>query len=193
MWIKHPRNIFIARENLTSSLSLIALISDPVNKPEVKVLDENHCIAIWHNVLIQVWRGSTTLKAVAKLSMISRDFMQRHPDPICSISVVERTSPPPDPEVRGKLAAFYKEHAPKMHVAVVVAEGGGFRNAIVRGVGLTLSAIAPRSLPFQFTGSVADGVKSIAPHLSRSARGAAGLESAISDVRNRMPVFVTET
>lgn len=161
--------------------------------PEIKALDDNHCIATWHNVLIQVWRGNTTAKAVTKLSMVSRDFMQRCPNRICSISVVERTSPPPDAEIRGKLAAFYKEHAPKMHIAVVVAEGGGFRNAIVRGVGLTLSTIAPRSLPFQFVGSVPEGAKSIAPHLPRPARGTSGVEKAVSDVRSRLPVPVAES
>lgn len=158
-----------------------------MTKPEIKVLDEHHCLATWHNVLIQIWRKETTAKSVAKLSMVTREFMLKHKTTICSISVVERSSPPPEPDIRNKLAAFYKEHAPKMHVAVVVSEGGGFRNAIVRGVGLTLTTLAPQALPFQFAANVSEGAKIIAPHLPPEARGGAGLEKAISDLKSEIP------
>jgi hypothetical protein len=161
-----------------------------VEHPEILTVDGEHCIATWHNVLIQIWRKETTSSAISNLDRLTRMFIARSRLPVCSIAVVEKTSPPPSDAVRSALAAFYKELAPQMSVAVVIAEGGGFRGAIVRGVGLTLSTFAPRALPFQFATTVNEGAKFVAPHLPAAARGAIGLEGTIDNLRTKIPADV---
>lgn len=155
-----------------------------VNK-QVRAFDSDHCIATWQGVLIQVWRGATTPAAVRELKEIARAYIAEEGRPICSIAVIERTSPPPPDALRNQLAEFYR--SVDMNVAVVVAEGGGFRGAIVRGVGLTLSTLAPRSLPFKFVTTVEEATALIAPHLPPGAGGADGLRRIVDEIRGELP------
>ena len=151
---------------------------------EIKALDRDHCIALWDRVLIQVWHFSTTTRAVTALDTVTREFIARCDAPISSIAIVERTSPPPADDVRKLLAKFYREHAPRMKEQIVVADGGGFRSAMVRAVGVTLSALAPNALPFRFVGAVAEATKLVAPHLSSAAGGDAALRRVVDGVRD---------
>lgn len=165
-------------------LDLTSASVKSVNK-QIRALDDDHCIATWQGVLIQVWRGATTSAAVRELGQIARAFTAEEGKPICSIAVIERSSPPPADTLRNQLADFYR--AANMNVAVVVAEGGGFRGAIVRGVGLTLSTLAPKSLPFKFATTVEEATALIAPHLPPGAGGANGLRRIIDEVRGELP------
>lgn len=149
----------------------------------VRTLDKDHCVATWDRVLIQVWRYEATAKAIADLARVARSFIAEARVSVSSIAVVERTSPPPSDVVRTDLSNFYREFAPKMNTAIVVAEGSGFRAAIVRGVGITLSTLAPGKLPFKFVGSVIQATGLIAPYLSAQAGGADNLQRAIDGVR----------
>jgi hypothetical protein len=45
--------------------------------------------------------------------------------------MVESTSPPPNDKVRGPMSAVYRDAAPFMKEQIVVAEGSGFRPALV--------------------------------------------------------------
>jgi hypothetical protein len=123
-------------------------------------------VALWDRVLIQVWHYKTTPSAIAELTRVARKFTIETPAPISSVAIIERTSPPPHDEDRKLLAAFYREFAPTMARQIVVADGGGFRGALVRAVGVTLSTLAPRALPFKFVGHVSDASALLAPHLS---------------------------
>ena len=147
--------------------------------------DADHCVVTWDRVLIQVWRFATTREAIADLDAVTRAFLteQRTGRKICSVAIVEHTSPPPGEYVRGDLSRFYREHTPSMHEAIIVPEGGGFRAAMVRGVGVALSTLAPRSLPFKFVDSIRSAANLIGPHLAPEAGGAMGLASVIEEAR----------
>lgn len=149
----------------------------------VKVIDRDHCIALWDRVLVQVWQLATTQIAVAQLEVIARAFIAQSSGPISSIAIVERTSPPPEDSVRDLLSKFYRDLAPQMKEQIVVADGGGFRGAIVRAVGLTLSTLAPRTLPFRFVGSVTEATALVAPHLSRTSGGEVALRRVVDGIR----------
>jgi hypothetical protein len=148
------------------------------------VLDKDHCVALWDSVLIQVWHFATMAAAVTELETIARSFIARRGGRICSIAVIERTSPPPKDDVRALLAKFYRELAPQMSERIVIADGGGFRGALVRAVGLTLSTFAPRALPFRFVASVNEATALVAPHLSLRADGASELQRVLREVRD---------
>lgn len=149
-----------------------------------QVRDKDHAVALWDNVLIQVWHFATTASAVSELDRVARAFIAQRGGPICSIAVVEKTSPPPKDEVRAQLARFYRELAPQMHEQIVVADGGGFRGALVRAVGVTLSTFAPRALPFRFVGSVAEATALVRPHLSAQSGGEAALRRVLGEIRD---------
>jgi len=126
---------------------------------------------------------ATTASAVSNLEKIARAYIAEQKGKISSVAVVERTSPPPGDEVRALLSRFYRELAPQMNQQIVVAEGGGFRGAIVRAVGVTLSTLSPGTLPFRFVGSVNEASVLIGPHLSPVAGGEPALRRVIEGVR----------
>ncbi len=147
-------------------------------------VDENHALATWDRVLIQLWRGPVTQFAASNLRVQTRKFQDQSQVPICSLAIVEPTSPAPADELRRDLSSFYRENAQKMVKQVVVAEGGGFRAALVRGVGIALSTLAPQMLPFKFVSSVGEAATVLEPHLSSRAGRAKGLLNAIDVMRH---------
>jgi hypothetical protein len=154
--------------------------------PVIKIIEPNYCIATWDRVLLQIWRLEVTADAVENLRRIGRAFVLESKQPVSSLSIVESTSPAPSDKLRSALSGFYRDLAAQMKEQIVVAEGSGFRSALVRSVGLALSAIAPKSLPFKFVGGVEEAALLIRPHLTPAAGGAAGLQQAIKDVRAKM-------
>lgn len=149
----------------------------------IRKLDRDYCIATWDCALIQIWRREVTAEAVAQLAEITRRFSEELARPICSVAVIERTSPAPPEAVRSSLSRFYRDSASDFAAAVVVAEGGGFRSALVRGVGVALSMLAPKTIPFEFAANVRAAAVIIAPYLSPVAGGASGLERSVEEVR----------
>jgi len=147
--------------------------------------DTDHCVVSWDRVLIHVWCHATTRDAIANLERYARAFIAEQPpgQKICSLGIVERTSPPPGDQVRSDLSRFFRELMPQLNAAIIVPEGGGFRAAMVRGVGVALSTLAPRSLPFTFADSIPSAAQRIAPFLSPRAGGAATLETVIEQAR----------
>jgi hypothetical protein len=140
-------------------------------------------VATWDRVLFQIWRWEVPPASVAELDRIARAFMADRSRPISSLAVIEATATPPSPAARQALSKFYQELASAMTLAVVVPEGSGFRAAFVRGVGLTLSALSPRMLPFKFVGSVDQAALLLAPHLSFAAGGAKALVERVDELR----------
>jgi hypothetical protein len=149
----------------------------------VRVIDKDHCVAVWDRVLIQIWHFATTGSAVVELDAVARAYIAQLKSPISSIAIVERSSPPPGDEVRSLLSKFYRDLAPQMSQQIVVSDGGGFRGAIVRAVGLTLSTLSPGTLPFRFVGSVPEATTLVAPYLSPLAGGEPALRRVVDGVR----------
>jgi len=133
--------------------------------------DDVHVVGSWGTTLIQIWRGAPTGKLSAAVNRAARDFVQSTASPVSSLFIVERRSPPPDDAARKNLAAFSRDLVSHMSIAVVVAEGGGFRGALVRAVGVTLTTILPHSSKFKFVNDLDTAVRLIEPHLKQGAKG----------------------
>jgi len=110
----------------------------------------------------------------------------RHP--ISSLFIVERGSPTPGDEARKNLATFSRDIVSKMSISVVVAEGSGFRSALVRAVGVTLTTILPHSSKFRFVNDLNNAVQLIEPHLEPRTAGTRGLLAAVDELRGKMGV-----
>jgi len=156
--------------------------------PAVVILlrDPACCFASWDNVLIEIWRFAPAPHLVSEKNRIAREFIAKCPARVCSVSIIEPTSPPPNDRARAELAKFSSEIVPQMALAIIVAEGGGFRAALIRGVGITLTALMPHRIPFKFVTDVAEAVALIVPHLSTAPGGARGLQHAVEEVRRQL-------
>lgn len=120
------------------------------------------------------------------LAKVGRAFAHSSNLPASTLTIVESTSPPPSDKVRGPMSAFYREIAPLMKEQIVVAEGSGFRSALVRSIGVALSAISPKSLPFKFASGIDEAALVIQPHLSRTGGGSEGLKRALAELRKQL-------
>jgi hypothetical protein len=138
-------------------------------------------------LLVIVWRREVTLEGVAELRKIGIAFAEGSKAPVSCLTIVQSTSPPPSDKVRGPYAAFHREVAPFMKEQIVVAEGSGFRSALVRSIGVALSTISPKSLPFKFASGLDEAALLIQPHLSPTAGGAESMKRALSELRGRFP------
>jgi hypothetical protein len=162
--------------------------------PTIRYVDRNCAFATFDRVLLQVWRGAVTPQGVQELLSVGQLLLREHGARVCSsLSIVENVSPPPNERVRPLLSACYRELAPGMRLQLFVAEGSGFRAAIVRGVGLAVSTFAPSLLPFTFASNIAEAAAAIGPTLSAAAGGASALPAAIERVRSQLDALAAET
>jgi len=154
----------------------------------VLVADSVHVVGTWGRTFIQIWRGATTHAAVAEMNHFARQFVESKGDPATSLFIVERSSPPPDDASRKGIAEFSRDAAKDMSLSVVVAEGGGFRAALVRAVGVTLTTLLPHSSKFKFENDLETAIQLLGPHLMPGAGGAEGLEAAVEELRSKIEV-----
>lgn len=155
--------------------------------PVIHAIDERHVVATWDRVFLLLWRGEATAQAVENMARIAAPWVrQQGTGTATTLSIIESSSPPPTDRVRPLLMAFYRDLAPSMRRPLIVAEGSGFRGALVRGVGTAVSALAPSLLPFQFPASVNDAVATIAPSLSPRSGGAPALVEVVAFLRQQL-------
>jgi hypothetical protein len=148
----------------------------------IEAVDAEHAVGVWGDTLIEVWRGNAYAPAMAAMSAVARILVTRAPGRATCVFIVEASSPPPDDQARRVLAKFSREIVAKMAVAVVVAEGGGFRASLVRGVGIALTALLPHRVPFKFVNAVTEAWPLVSPHLPRGT-GLSDMLEAVQQVR----------
>jgi hypothetical protein len=136
-------------------------------RPDVRIVvsDPDHRVVVWDRIVFELWRGTATLSGAQRMIATCQELLAR--GGASFFVILEATSPPPSEPVRALLAQWSRETVPKMESAIVVAEGGGFRAAIVRGVCLALTLLAPHRVPFTFVATVEEGLArltSSSPH-----------------------------
>jgi hypothetical protein len=168
----------ISSTHAKSSLSVAAL---------VRALDDAHVVGVWGATLIQIWRGAPTAIRTAEMNRIAAELVASSQHPVSSLFIVERRSPTPDDAARKNLAAFSRDIVSRMSISVVVAEGGGFRGALVRSVGVALTTVLTHSSKFRFVDDVHGAAELIEPHLERGTGGARALLTAADELRAKIP------
>jgi hypothetical protein len=153
----------------------------------IQAVDPDRCVGTWNRTLIQIWREVATPEAVVEMTSIADKLVAQQGDPVTCLFVVEASSPPPSDRARKELAKFSRDTVRRMALAVIVAEGGGFRAALVRGVGIALTTLMPHAVPFKFVNTVDDALVLLRPHLSTAAGGTEGLRRAFEEMRGQIP------
>lgn len=143
----------------------------------------DHSLAIWGPVVIDVWHGAVTVAEQRLVYDACESAVARGKGDALYLGVVERDSPPPNEQARSALARWSRDVVPKMSAAAIVAAGGGFRSAMVRGVGVALTALMPHRVPFKFFGTVEEGVIYLAPKLPATAGGTAAMREVVENLR----------
>ncbi len=144
--------------------------------------DASHVVAVWEKTLITVWFKDPSPDSVARMARIGARLVAESKE-ATFLSVIEPTSGPPDDATRAELAKLTKDVVSKMAAAVIVTEGSGFRAAVVRGVGVALTVLAPHKVPFKFAATVSEAASILHPNLPMSAGGATGLRAAVEELR----------
>jgi hypothetical protein len=154
-------------------------------RPDIRVVDRDreHCIAVWDRIVFEIWRGPATLAGSTRMMTTCEELLRSGRGPVNFIAILERTSPPPSEPVRAVLAQWSREVVPRMETAIVVAEGGGFRSSIVRGVCTALTLLAPHRARFKFVGAVEDGLKLLVSPTPSTTRNLGQLRMVVDEVR----------
>lgn len=147
--------------------------------------DSDYLVSVWHETVVTVFRGACSLQHALTISNTCKALLAEGRGDVTYLSVIERSSPAPTETVRRELATWSRDVVTKMRLAAIVAEGGGFKNALVRGVGVALTVLVPHQVPFKIAGSVEEGVALVAPFLAKGSGGSAELLLAVADVRQR--------
>lgn len=165
------------------------LCAIPAPAVSLTIINRNrqHSLAIWGPVVIDVWHGAFTTPEHRKTIEACERVIADNPQGGLFLSIVERDSPPPDEAARAQLARWSRDTVPRLAAAAIVAAGGGFRAALVRGVGVALTALMPHRVPFKFFGTVDEGCYYIAQKLPREAGGVAALREAVETLRAAAP------
>jgi hypothetical protein len=120
------------------------------------------------------------------MNAIASEMVGADPFPATSLFIVEPTSPPPEDTPRTQFAKFSRDIVKRMSLAVIVSEGGGFRAAIVRGVGVTLTTMLPHRASFKFVNDVKVAADLLEPYLAPRSGGAQELLLTVEQLRGRL-------
>ena len=120
------------------------------------------------------------------MNVIASEVVGHDAFPATSLFIVEETSPPPGDITRTQFAKFSRDIVSRMKLAVIVSEGGGFRSAIVRGVGVTLTTMLPHRASFKFVNDVEVAANLLEPLLAPGSGGAQELLLAVEQLRGRL-------
>jgi hypothetical protein len=153
---------------------------------DIRVVDDAHVVATWGRTFIQIWRGPPTGKTSAQVNRIAAEFLTANSFPATSLFIVEQRSPSPDDETRRNFAAFSRDVVAGMKLAVIVSEGGGFRGALVRAVGVALTTILPHRSNFKFVNDVETAAQLLGPHLVPGSGGPPALMRIAEEVRAKI-------
>lgn len=114
----------------------------------VESVDRDHCIAVWHNVVISVWRSEPSAERLKRL--LAMPARLPHPTGLFSVIVVEDRCPVPDDAGRTVAIQFIKELREHNGKGIaLVFEGVGFLAAASRAVMLGLMTASRVSVPYK--------------------------------------------
>lgn len=153
---------------------------------DLLVADDAHVVATWGRTFIQIWRGPPSASASARVNELASAFVSASPLPATSLWVVEAKSPSPDDATRKNFATFSRDIVSQMKMSVVVAEGGGFRGALVRAVGAALTTILPHRSRFKFVDDVGYAAELMGPYLVAGSGGPEALQRAAAEARSKI-------
>jgi hypothetical protein len=115
----------------------------PGSRPEIVSRGEDHVVAIFDDVMIQLWTHAVPLDAARRVN-VAADRMAASGKPFSTLIVVAAAAKPPTDQARRLLLSFAQRHAKAMQTCVLVVEGSGLRGAIMRSIMTGMSLLVPQ-------------------------------------------------
>lgn len=114
------------------------------DSPEIRVLCDDYCVAACGNIGILIWRKQTTRAGIEDGFRLYTELSSSHREGVGWMVIVQRTSTPPDEEIR-KLLSDAMRRTTGVRAFASVNEGHGFQAAAFRAVstGFTVSTRMP--------------------------------------------------
>ncbi|MBC7172087.1 MAG: hypothetical protein H5U40_06670 [Polyangiaceae bacterium] len=98
----------------------------------IEVRDGSHCIAVWRNLLLQVWTDDPSTERNRTMRDIGRRFLLTTKGPVGAVVVVGAHCPVPQPAAREHVVGFLSDIGERAKGLALVFEGEGFLAAASR-------------------------------------------------------------
>jgi hypothetical protein len=152
--------------------------------------DEIHLVGLWHNVLVTLWRGSTTLESMKQLGVHHREADRRFVNGFCALAVVEAVSSlRMDPEVRAEAARLSQNPGQNLKASAQVIQGTGLGAATTRMIASGLMLLRKKTMPSKLFDELPAAARWLMAYVKPAAQEptptAADLVSAIGQVWTR--------
>jgi hypothetical protein len=152
----------------------------------IVTFDADHCIATYNGTFVQIWRASTTSRAVSGLRSAARAHAARWPGPISAVILIEQAASLPDGDMRKQVAAFWSDLGARLLCTAVVQEGDGFRAAAVRGLMTGLMLLSRPTSPYKIFRTIGEASAWVVPQLEKAGeRGSSDLAKTLEALRQR--------
>lgn len=158
-----------------------------MERPEIVSLARTHAVAVWRNVVIQIWEEPLAPADQLRGFLETRRAFQTlepstGPDrPLLAITIVSERTSMPDSESRAIAASF----STYFDYYVGVHEGTGFRASLVRAVVAGMSLMAKDRAAHDICGSLSQGAALLAARGKRTV-SAEEVVQVVTDLRARI-------
>lgn len=118
--------------------------------------DGAHAIAAAENVVAAVWRHPITVAHVRSVLAASQKASQRFKSEAVLAILIEEKIPVPGDDVRKAMLEWIRT-GKELRCTVIVAEGSGFQQSVVRSVFAGLTLVVRPFAPLKVVATVAEG------------------------------------
>lgn len=118
--------------------------------------DGAHAIAVAGRVVAAVWRQQVTTAHVRSVVSASQGVTQRFPGEAVLALLMEAKIPAPGDDVRKAMTEWIRA-GKGLRCTVIVAEGSGFQQSLVRSVIAGLTLVVRPSAPLKVVSTVGEG------------------------------------
>lgn len=152
--------------------------------------DENQCVALWRNALLQIARREILEEDVGRFERALDDLLTRCPGGIAIVTVVEEAAGAPQGAAREAMAKVARQVAWGVACNAVIIEGDGFQAAAKRGYAASVNWLIRRSFPHHIFASIDEAAAWVARHVppyNKINMRAADVAKAFDELRSRPP------
>jgi len=149
---------------------------------------DDHCVASVQNVGILIWRRDATRAGVEDAFRLYTELSRTHPNGLGWLILVQRTSNPPEGEVR-KLLGDVMRRTVAIKAFASVHEGHGFQAASFRAVSTGFTVSTRMSYPRRIFATSEEAARWLAIELAQRNAGpvtADQILSALGDIRSQI-------
>ena len=146
--------------------------------PRILRDDRDHCIGIWRNLGVAIWRSRVTEGIALSARELTRELVTQFPQGFGLLNVIQEGIGIPTPEARAIFATALRTASPRLLRAGVVVEGAGFQAAAIRAFSAGINLFIRATFPFHIFTALPDA----APWLAEGLGGFEGKKTQPQEI-----------